>query len=245
MRSWRPHAPPHSTSGAGRNVDRRRAFPRDAARRRGRRAPHPQAQHRRSMAAAAGPADRSAPRRRPHAEGAGGRLPIHGRPLGAGMHFHRACRRPVCDKRLIRRPSCLHLRRRRRNLYPGVSSRSEHTRRMDMRQWVLATAALIAAVAWGAGTAQAGKVEIKGAHVCCPTTASRPSPASSRRWTASATPPPSRRIHHLHDQGRQDHHGGPRRPGRRRLHRRRHRRRQGCQGRPALRRQATRPTRSP
>ena len=37
-----------------------------------------------------------------------------------------------------------------------------------MRQWVLATAALIAAVAWGAGTAQAGKVEIKGAHICCP-----------------------------------------------------------------------------
>ena len=45
--------------------------------------------HRRSMAAAAGPADRSALPRRPHAEGAGGRLPIHGRPLGAGMHFHR------------------------------------------------------------------------------------------------------------------------------------------------------------
>ncbi len=37
-----------------------------------------------------------------------------------------------------------------------------------MRQWVLATAALVAAVAWGAGTAQAGKVEVKGAHVCCP-----------------------------------------------------------------------------
>ena len=36
-----------------------------------------------------------------------------------------------------------------------------------MRQRVLATAALIAAVAWGAGTAQAGKVEVKGAHVCC------------------------------------------------------------------------------
>ena len=28
-----------------------------------------------------------------------------------------------------------------------------------MRQWVLATAALIAAVAWGAGTAQAGPTE--------------------------------------------------------------------------------------
>ena len=37
-----------------------------------------------------------------------------------------------------------------------------------MRHMVLATAALIAAVALGAGTAQAGKVEIKGAHVCCP-----------------------------------------------------------------------------
>ncbi len=37
-----------------------------------------------------------------------------------------------------------------------------------MRQWVLATAALAAAVALGAGTAEAGKVEIKGAHVCCP-----------------------------------------------------------------------------
>ncbi len=37
-----------------------------------------------------------------------------------------------------------------------------------MRQWVLATAALTAAVAWGVGTAQAGKVEVKGAHVCCP-----------------------------------------------------------------------------
>ncbi|HVS39117.1 MAG TPA: hypothetical protein VMS17_26395 [Gemmataceae bacterium] len=36
-----------------------------------------------------------------------------------------------------------------------------------MRHWVLATAAVIAAVAMGAGTAQAGKVEIKGAHVCC------------------------------------------------------------------------------
>ena len=37
-----------------------------------------------------------------------------------------------------------------------------------MRSWVLATAALIACVAWGAGTARAGKVEVKGAHVCCP-----------------------------------------------------------------------------
>ena len=37
-----------------------------------------------------------------------------------------------------------------------------------MRQWVLATAALIAAVAWGAGTVQAGMVEVKGSHVCCP-----------------------------------------------------------------------------
>ena len=37
-----------------------------------------------------------------------------------------------------------------------------------MRSWVLATAALIACVAWGSGTAYAGKVEIKGAHVCCP-----------------------------------------------------------------------------
>jgi hypothetical protein len=37
-----------------------------------------------------------------------------------------------------------------------------------MRSRVLATAALIACVAWGAGTAHAGKVEIKGAHVCCP-----------------------------------------------------------------------------
>jgi copper chaperone CopZ len=36
-----------------------------------------------------------------------------------------------------------------------------------MRQWVLAAAAVTAAAAWGAGTAQAGKVEIKGAHVCC------------------------------------------------------------------------------
>ena len=37
-----------------------------------------------------------------------------------------------------------------------------------MRQRVLAAAALAAVVAWGAGTAQAGKVEVKGAHVCCP-----------------------------------------------------------------------------
>jgi hypothetical protein len=37
-----------------------------------------------------------------------------------------------------------------------------------MRSWVLAAAALVACVAWGAGTAYAGKVEIKGAHVCCP-----------------------------------------------------------------------------
>lgn len=36
-----------------------------------------------------------------------------------------------------------------------------------MRQSVLAAAALIAAVAWGAGTAHAGKVEVKGAHICC------------------------------------------------------------------------------
>jgi hypothetical protein len=36
-----------------------------------------------------------------------------------------------------------------------------------MRSCVLA-AALVACVAWGSGTAQAGKVEIKGAHVCCP-----------------------------------------------------------------------------
>ena len=36
-----------------------------------------------------------------------------------------------------------------------------------MRRWVLTAAALVAAVAWGAGTAQAGKVEVKGAHVCC------------------------------------------------------------------------------
>ena len=37
-----------------------------------------------------------------------------------------------------------------------------------MRQWVLAVAAVVAAAAWGAGTAQAGKVEVKGAHICCP-----------------------------------------------------------------------------
>ena len=37
-----------------------------------------------------------------------------------------------------------------------------------MRSWFLATAALIACVVWGSGTAYAGKVEIKGAHVCCP-----------------------------------------------------------------------------
>jgi copper chaperone CopZ len=37
-----------------------------------------------------------------------------------------------------------------------------------MRSWVLATAALIACVAWGSGTAYAGKVQIKGAHICCP-----------------------------------------------------------------------------
>lgn len=36
-----------------------------------------------------------------------------------------------------------------------------------MRQWVLAATALAAVAVWGAGTAQAGKVEIKGAHVCC------------------------------------------------------------------------------
>ena len=36
-----------------------------------------------------------------------------------------------------------------------------------MRQRILAAAALIAAVAWGVGTAHAGKVEITGAHVCC------------------------------------------------------------------------------
>src|SRR5439155_20511778 len=45
---------------------------------------------------------------------------------------------------------------------------SDDTRRTVMRSWVLAAAALIAAVALGAGTAYAGKVEIKGAHVCCP-----------------------------------------------------------------------------
>jgi copper chaperone CopZ len=37
-----------------------------------------------------------------------------------------------------------------------------------MRSWVLAQAALIACVAWGSGTAYAGKVEVKGVHVCCP-----------------------------------------------------------------------------
>jgi hypothetical protein len=37
-----------------------------------------------------------------------------------------------------------------------------------MRSWVLAAAALIACAAWGSGTAYAGKVEVKGAHVCCP-----------------------------------------------------------------------------
>lgn len=37
-----------------------------------------------------------------------------------------------------------------------------------MRQSVLAAAVIAAVAAWGAGTAQAGKVEIKGAHVCCP-----------------------------------------------------------------------------
>ena len=52
-----------------------------------------------------------------------------------------------------------------------------------MRQWVLATAALIAAVAWGAGTAQAGKVEIKDAQSAAPN-AWRPSVGYSRRWTA-------------------------------------------------------------
>ncbi len=36
-----------------------------------------------------------------------------------------------------------------------------------MREWVLATAALVAAVAWGVGTAQAGKVEVKDSHICC------------------------------------------------------------------------------
>ena len=36
-----------------------------------------------------------------------------------------------------------------------------------MRSWVLAQAALIACVAWGSGTAYAGKVEVKGVHVCC------------------------------------------------------------------------------
>ena len=37
-----------------------------------------------------------------------------------------------------------------------------------MRHWVLAAAAFVAAVALGAGTARAGKVEVKGAHLCCP-----------------------------------------------------------------------------
>lgn len=37
-----------------------------------------------------------------------------------------------------------------------------------MRLWVVAQAALIACVAWGSGTAYAGKVEVKGVHVCCP-----------------------------------------------------------------------------
>ncbi len=37
-----------------------------------------------------------------------------------------------------------------------------------MRQGVLAAAVLAAVAVWGAGTAQAGKVEIKGAHICCP-----------------------------------------------------------------------------
>ncbi len=36
-----------------------------------------------------------------------------------------------------------------------------------MRRWVLAAAALIAAAAWGVGTAQAGKVEVKDSHICC------------------------------------------------------------------------------
>lgn len=36
-----------------------------------------------------------------------------------------------------------------------------------MRRLVLTAAALAAAAAWGAGTAHAGKVEVKDAHVCC------------------------------------------------------------------------------
>jgi copper chaperone CopZ len=36
-----------------------------------------------------------------------------------------------------------------------------------MRQSVLAAAALVAVAAWGGGTARAGKVEYKGAHMCC------------------------------------------------------------------------------
>jgi copper chaperone CopZ len=36
-----------------------------------------------------------------------------------------------------------------------------------MRRSVLTAAALAVAVVWGAGTAHAGKVEIKGTHICC------------------------------------------------------------------------------
>jgi copper chaperone CopZ len=36
-----------------------------------------------------------------------------------------------------------------------------------MRHWVLTAAAFVVAAAWGAGTAHAGKVEFKGAHMCC------------------------------------------------------------------------------
>jgi hypothetical protein len=37
-----------------------------------------------------------------------------------------------------------------------------------MRSRILATAALIAGFAWACGAAYAGKVEVKGSHVCCP-----------------------------------------------------------------------------
>jgi len=37
-----------------------------------------------------------------------------------------------------------------------------------MRQRVLSAAVVAAVAVWGAGTAQAGKVEITGAHICCP-----------------------------------------------------------------------------
>src|SRR5437667_4183437 len=50
----------------------------------------------------------------------------------------------------------------------GISSVFVLARRDAMRQLVVATLAVVALVAVGATQAQAGKIEVKGVHLCCP-----------------------------------------------------------------------------